>query len=137
MTDQTLTYSDRLALALCAAMCATNSNIGPCNQACNDCRFQAAAVTQELAAILRERHGSSSVADWLDGFPTMPLVTSTMERERTGDSAADQTGVQPGPGEVVAEQRRQPEGPAGANGELWPVYGQQRPDRPPAGGDRP
>jgi hypothetical protein len=52
-------HADRLALALCAA----NSDIGPCSNACEDCRFLTAAVTQELAAILRERHGSSSVAD--------------------------------------------------------------------------
>ena len=76
------TPADRLALALCRVSCPTG---GPCplEQICNDCRRESAAVTQELAAILRERHGSSSVADWLDGIPTMPLAASTMERERT------------------------------------------------------
>jgi hypothetical protein len=39
-------------------------------QICSDCRRDAAAVTQELSTILRERHGSSSVADWLDGIPS-------------------------------------------------------------------
>ena len=120
MTDQAPTTADRLALAVCRVSCPTK---GPCPlvQICSDCRRVAAAVTQELAAILRERYGSSSVADWLDGIPTMPLAASTMERERTGDPAANQAGVQPGPGEVVAEQRRHPEGPAGANGDVWPV----------------
>jgi hypothetical protein len=62
----TPTYIDRLALALCAA----NSDIGPCSKACEDCRFLTAAVTQELSTILRERHGSSTTADWLDGLPS-------------------------------------------------------------------
>jgi hypothetical protein len=57
------TPTDRLALALCRA----NSDIGQCAKACEDCRFLCAAVTTELAAILRERHGSSTTADWLDG----------------------------------------------------------------------
>jgi hypothetical protein len=57
------TPADRLALALCHA----NSDIGQCAKACEDCRFLCAAVTTELAAILRERHGSSTTADWLDG----------------------------------------------------------------------
>jgi hypothetical protein len=60
------TPADRLALAVCHA----NSDIGQCANACEDCRFLTAAVTQELATILRERHGSSSVADWLDGVPS-------------------------------------------------------------------
>ena len=59
--------SDRLALALCRA----NSDIGQCARACEDCRVLCAAVTAELAQILRERHGGSSqVADWLDGIGT-------------------------------------------------------------------
>ena len=54
---------DRLALAMCRA----NSDLGTCAQACEDCRFLSAAVAHELAAILRERHGSSSqMADWLE-----------------------------------------------------------------------
>jgi hypothetical protein len=61
------TPADRLALALCQA----NSDIGQCAKACEDCRFLTAAVTTELAKILRERHGGSSqVADWLDGVGT-------------------------------------------------------------------
>ena len=66
MTDQTPTYADRLTLAMCKA----NSDIGQCKRACEDCRFLTAAVTAELATILRERHGSSTTADWLDGIPS-------------------------------------------------------------------
>ena len=62
------TPADRLALALCLA----NSDIGQCAKACEDCRFLCAAVTTELAAILRERHGSSTTADWLDGGGAHP-----------------------------------------------------------------
>jgi hypothetical protein len=63
-----LTPADRLALAVCDA----SSDIGPCAKACEDCRFLAAAVAHELATILRERHGSSTTADWLDGVGTHP-----------------------------------------------------------------
>jgi hypothetical protein len=57
------TPADRLALALCHA----NSDIGQCAKACEDCRFLTSAVAHEIAQILRERHGSSTTADWLDG----------------------------------------------------------------------
>jgi hypothetical protein len=63
-----LSPADRLALALCHA----NSDIGQCAKACEDCRFLCAAVTAELAAILRERYGSSATADWLDGVGAHP-----------------------------------------------------------------
>jgi len=55
------TPADRLALAVCI-------NDGICSTPCDQCRQDSAAVTAELAAILRERHGgSSATADWLDG----------------------------------------------------------------------
>lgn len=58
-------YSDRLALA----MCAENTDLNPCPRACQDCRDLSAAVARELAQILRERHGGSSgTADWIDGI---------------------------------------------------------------------
>jgi hypothetical protein len=57
------TYADRLALAMCKFG-------GECKAACPWCREASAKATQELATILRERHGSSSVADWLDGIPS-------------------------------------------------------------------
>jgi hypothetical protein len=55
------TPADRLALAMCKFG-------GQCEAACPWCRQASAAVTTELAAILRERYGSSAVADWLDGL---------------------------------------------------------------------
>ncbi len=40
-----------------------------CTQPCQTCTGVARSMAAELAQILRERHGgSSSVADWLDGF---------------------------------------------------------------------
>jgi hypothetical protein len=53
--------ADRLALAMCSWRPVT------CTSPCALCRAQSAAVAHELAAILRERHGSSATADWLDG----------------------------------------------------------------------
>lgn len=65
------TPSDRLALALCRSIFSPDeegSSLPDCHAPCGDCRRQSAAVAQELATILRERHGGSSqVADWLDG----------------------------------------------------------------------
>jgi hypothetical protein len=60
------TPADRLALAICRGACPTG---GPCpvEAICSDCRRDSAAVAHELAAILRERYGSSTTADWLDG----------------------------------------------------------------------
>jgi hypothetical protein len=65
-----LTPADRLALAVCSA----SSDIGPCRveQICGICRRDSAAVAHELAIILRERYGSSTTADWLDGVGTHP-----------------------------------------------------------------
>jgi len=60
------TYIDRLALAACSDR---TSGAG-CATPCDGCRRDSAAVATELATILRERHGSSSVADWLDGVPS-------------------------------------------------------------------
>jgi len=67
MINSAPTHSDRLALAVCRASCPTG---GPCpvGQICNDCRRDSAVVVTELAAILRERLGSSITADWLDGI---------------------------------------------------------------------
>jgi hypothetical protein len=59
------TYSDRLALAMCRFG-------GQCEAACPWCRQASAKVAHELAAILRERHGSSTTADWLDGVGAHP-----------------------------------------------------------------
>lgn len=60
-----MTPADRLALALCPYI------KGVCKVPASDCRHycrrDSAAVAHELAAILRERHGSSTTADWLDG----------------------------------------------------------------------
>lgn len=64
VADRTL--AERLALAVCRGACPTG---GPCpvEEICSDCRRDSAAVAHELAAILRERHGSSTTADFLDG----------------------------------------------------------------------
>ncbi len=59
MTDPT--PADRLALALCTWRPVL------CNKPCLFCRAQSAAVAHEIAQQLRERHGSSATADWLDG----------------------------------------------------------------------
>lgn len=63
------TPADRLALALCRAIARDlGGEALPCPAPCAECRQQSAAVTAELAQILRERHGGASqVADWLDG----------------------------------------------------------------------
>jgi hypothetical protein len=54
------TPADRLALAMC-------NYSTPCSRPCLPCRLASARHSRELAAILRERHGSSTTADWLDG----------------------------------------------------------------------
>jgi hypothetical protein len=56
------TPSTRLSLAACP--------LAPrCPEPCQDCTNVARSVAAELGQVLRERHGgSSSVADWLDGF---------------------------------------------------------------------
>ena len=56
-------YADRLALAVCP----WSKTTLPCSRICQDCREGSTAVAHEVAAILRERHGSSATADWLDG----------------------------------------------------------------------
>jgi hypothetical protein len=62
----TITLADRLALRLCRLI---DPATGTCatGEICRRCRQYSAAVAHELAAILRERHGSSATADWLDG----------------------------------------------------------------------
>ena len=62
----TITPADRLALAVCSVK---DPGTGMCvtGYVCNRCRRDSAAVAHELAAILRERHGSSTTADFLDG----------------------------------------------------------------------
>lgn len=59
------TPADRLALAMCRSS-------SQCESACLWCRQASAKVTTELAQILRERHGSSTTADWLDGVGAHP-----------------------------------------------------------------
>jgi len=61
----TPTPSDRMALALCPhrQLCTVPSR--HCRRSCHE---ESAAVAREIAQILRERYGGSSVtADWLDG----------------------------------------------------------------------
>lgn len=59
------TPADRLALAVCRGGALPQY---PCSVPCATCRRDSAAVAAELAQILRERYGGSSVtADWLDG----------------------------------------------------------------------
>jgi hypothetical protein len=59
---RSLPARDRLALAACPMP-------GRCPAPCEMCSGVARSVAGELGQILRERHGgSSSVADWLDGF---------------------------------------------------------------------
>jgi hypothetical protein len=63
----TPTPADRLALAVCRA-----GNIFPdtpiCATPCGQCRRISQIYARELAAILRERHGSSATADWLEAI---------------------------------------------------------------------
>jgi hypothetical protein len=59
-------------------MCATG-------YVCNRCRRNSAAVAHELAAILRERHGSSTTADFLDGVGChTPGARQTVQEESHG-----------------------------------------------------
>jgi hypothetical protein len=58
----TPTPSIRLVLAACPMS-------ARCPEPCQTCTAVARSVAAELGQVLRERHGgSSSVADWLDGF---------------------------------------------------------------------
>jgi hypothetical protein len=74
-----LTPADRLALAVCRGACPTG---GPCpvEAICSDCRRDSAAVAHELAAILRERYGSSARADWLDGVGCHSGTVQTVQQ---------------------------------------------------------
>ena len=55
------TPADRLALAMC-------NFSTPCSRPCFSCRLASGRHSHELATMLRERYGSSAVADWLDGI---------------------------------------------------------------------
>lgn len=70
----TSTPADRLALAVCRT-----GNIFPdtptCATPCDQCRRISQAHASELAAILRERHGSSTTADWLEAIGKHPPTT--------------------------------------------------------------
>lgn len=63
------TPADRMALAMCVA---TLPDSLPCQSPCNTCRVNSAAVAHEIARQLRERYGSSTRADWLDGVGCHP-----------------------------------------------------------------
>ena len=77
-----LTLADRLALALCPYI------KGVCKVPASDCRHYcrqgSAAVAHELAAIFRERFGSSARADWLDGVGCHPGTGQTVQEESHG-----------------------------------------------------
>ena len=78
----TVTLADRLALAVCVAVLPGSK---PCKAPCNACRVNSAAVAHELAAILRERHGSSTTADFLDGVGChTPGTVQTVQEESHG-----------------------------------------------------
>ena len=62
----TPTPADRLALTICSA--SKGRKKPPCATPCGQCRRISQAHARELAAILRERHGHSETADWLDGI---------------------------------------------------------------------
>jgi hypothetical protein len=88
MTDPT--FADRLALAVCRT---TGNPDGSCCAICRDCRRDSAAVADEIANWLRERHGgSSTTADLLDGVgchqpDTKPSIQDRWRAlERTQDS---------------------------------------------------
>jgi hypothetical protein len=66
----TPTPADRLALAVCASLILEDQ--GLCRHICVDCRRISEAHARELAAILRERHGSSTTADWLEAIGKHP-----------------------------------------------------------------
>lgn len=65
------TPADRLALAVCRA---ARPTAGPCppEAICPLCRRDSQAVTHELAALLREHHGHSDTADWVEAIGSTP-----------------------------------------------------------------
>ena len=71
VADTSPTPADRMALAICRLI---DPATGTCatGEICRRCRQDSSAVAHELAAILRERHGSSTTADWLDGVGCHP-----------------------------------------------------------------
>jgi hypothetical protein len=76
MTTPTPTPADRLALAVCRAGLLETLT---CPRPCRYCRHISQGVTHELAAILRERHGSSTTADWLEAIGGYaPTATETL-----------------------------------------------------------
>lgn len=73
----TPTPADRLALAVCRALTTENTLPSRCRAICNACRSISQAHARELSAILRERHGHSETADWLDGIGAHQPTTET------------------------------------------------------------
>jgi hypothetical protein len=69
------TPADRLALALCPV----RHSGAPCKVPCGRCRRDSAAVAHEIARQLRERYGSSTKADWLDGVGCHPGTAQTVQ----------------------------------------------------------
>ena len=65
MNTPTPTPADRMALAMCPNIRKANGH--GCAVPCDTCRRISAAVAHEIARQLRERYGSSTTADWLDG----------------------------------------------------------------------
>jgi hypothetical protein len=84
----TPTPADRLALAVCRA-----GNIFPdtptCATPCGQCRRISQIYARELATILRERHGSSETADWLDGIGEHQPTEDAPEPEPAGPTSDD------------------------------------------------
>lgn len=68
--------ADRLALAVCVAVLPGSK---PCKVPCNACRVNSAAVAHEIARQLRERYGSSTTADWLDGVGCHSETVQTVQ----------------------------------------------------------
>jgi hypothetical protein len=76
----TPTPADRLALTICSA--SKGRKKPPCATSCGQCRRISQLYARELAAILRERHGHSETADWLNGIGEHPpTANSTMKRD--------------------------------------------------------
>jgi len=76
----TPTPADRLALAVCASSWsppASTLSLPLCRLPCIRCRHISQAHAHELATILRERHGSSTTADWLEAIGSHQPTTET------------------------------------------------------------
>jgi hypothetical protein len=77
----TPTPADRLALAVCPLF--------TCPWPCRACRRISQIYARELATILRERHGSSETADWLDGIGEHQPTEDAPEPEPAGPTSDD------------------------------------------------